>query len=135
MSPKKNEEEQSEDDTQSELTLEQRVKNIETWLKWLLRASGITLVGLLVFAFWLGTISSKVSTSSETINRVYGSVSEGSDSLQVRTGKIETRLSSIDANLTTMNASLNTMNGHLTRLLREETNVVVKPLPLPSPTP
>lgn len=118
-----------------ELTIEQRISNIEFLLKLFGGLSGVSLVALLGFAFWLGSISTKVSTSSDTINRVYGSVSENKDSLQVRTSVIESKLTNIDANITSINSSLNKMNEHFERLLREDVKLAVKPVPGPEPTP
>ena len=109
-------------------TLEQRVTNIETWLKWLLRASGVTLVGLLVFAFWLGTISTKVSSAEQTSAKVYSAVVESKDSLQVRTSLMENRLVSIDERLSSMDSKLNDLVK-----FRERTSVTLKPLPDPTP--
>lgn len=112
-------------------TLEQRVNNIENWLKWLLRASGVTLVGLLAFAFWLGTISSKVSNSEQTVNKVYGAVSEDPNSLLVRTSLIESRLTGVDNKLTSMDGKLDNLVMRLD--LRERNTVTIKPLPNPTP--
>lgn len=112
-------------------TLEQRVNNIETWLKWLLRASGVTLAGLLAFAFWLGTISTKVSSSEQTINKVYGAVSEDSNSLFVRTSLIENRLTDVDKKLSSMDSKLDDLVKRLD--LRERNTVTVQPLPNPTP--
>jgi hypothetical protein len=112
-------------------TLEQRVTGIENWLKWLLRASGITLVGLLAFAFWLGTISSKVSSSEQTVNKVYGAVSEDPNSLLVRTSLIESRLNGVELKLNSMDSKLDNLVNRLD--LRERNSVTVKPLPNPSP--
>lgn len=111
-------------------TLEQRVSNIETWLKWLLRASGVTLVGLLGFVFWLGTISSKVSNAEQTTTKVYGAVAENKDSLLVRTSLIENRLGSIDEKLSSMDAKLSDLV-----MFREKVRVDVRTLPSPEPTP
>lgn len=116
--------------TSAQPTLEQRVSNIETWLKWLLRASGVTLAGLLAFAFWLGTISSKVSRAEETTTKVYAVVAENKDSLLVRTSLIENRLGSINEKLTSMDTKL----GDLVTF-RERVRVDVRTLPSPEPTP
>lgn len=107
-----------------QLTLEQRIAHIEMLLKLIGGFSGVTLVGVLVFAFWLGGINSKVSASSDTINRVHGVVLESKDSLQTRTGVIENRLNTIDARLASMEANLS-------RLVREETSVKIRPVPGP----
>ena len=95
------------------LTLEQRVTNIESWLKWLLRAAGVTLAGLLAFAFWLGTISAKVSSSEQTINKVYSAVSEDPNSLLVRSSLIEHRLTGVENRLTTVENKLTNVEDKL----------------------
>lgn len=115
-------------------SLEPRVTNIESWLKWLLRASGLTLVGLLAFAFWLGTISAKVSHSEETINKVYGAVSENPNSLMVRTSLIEAKLTELDKKFSSMDAKFNDMDSKLNDLvrrldMRERNTVTAKPIP------
>ena len=98
------------------LTLEQRVTNIESWLKWLLRAAGVTLAGLLAFAFWLGTISAKVSSSEQTINKVYSAVSEDPNSLLVRTSLIEYRLTGVENRLTNVENKLTGVENRLTNV-------------------
>ena len=82
------------------LSLDQRVTITENWLKWLLRAASVTLAGLLAFAFWLGTISNKVSNSEQTINKVYNAVAEDPNSLKVRTSVMEYRLTNVENRLT-----------------------------------
>ncbi len=82
------------------LSLDQRVTNIENWQKWLMRAASVSLAGLLAFAFWLGTISAKVSSSDQTINKVYSAVSEDPNSLLVRTSVMEHRLTGVENRLT-----------------------------------
>ena len=82
------------------LSLDQRVTIAENWLKWLMRGASVTLAGLLAFAFWLGTISNKVSSSEQTINKVYSAVSEDPNSLKVRTSVMEYRLTTVESRLT-----------------------------------
>src|SRR5215217_4508747 len=100
----------------SNLTLEQRVTNIETCIKWLLRGAGVTLAGLLAFAFWLGTISAKVSSSEQTINKVYAAVSEDPNSVLVRTSVIEHQLTGIETRLTNVETRLTGVEDRLTRV-------------------
>lgn len=126
-------------------TLEQRVTNIENWLKWLLRAASLTLAGLLAFAFWLGHISAKVSSSEQTINKVYAAVSENPNSLLVRTSLIEYRLTGVENRLTGVENQLTSVENKLTSMdeklddlvtrlsLRERNSVRVKPLAEPPP--
>ena len=97
----------------SNLTLEQRVTNIETWSRWLPRAAGITLAGILAFAFWLGTISAKVSSSEQTINKVYTAVSDDPKSLLVRTNLIEYRLTGVENRLTSVEDRLTSVEHQL----------------------
>ena len=82
------------------LSLDQRVTIIENWQKWLMRAASVSLAGILAFAFWLGTISAKVSSSDQTINKVYSAVSEDPNSLLVRTSVMEHRLTGVENRLT-----------------------------------
>ena len=100
----------------SNLTLDQRVTNIESWLKWLLRAAGVTLAGLLAFAFWLGTISAKVSSSEQTINKIYSAVSEDPNSLLVRTSVIEHHLTGVETRLTSVEKRLTGVEDRLTNV-------------------
>jgi len=113
-----------------ELTLEQRISHIEFLLKLFGSLSGVSLVLLLGFAFWLGTLSTKVSTSSDTIDKVYRSVSGDRDSLQSRTSVIESKLTSIDNKLTSMDANLTELVK-----FRARTWSTVKPVPRPTPEP
>ena len=98
------------------MTLEQRVTNIETWMKWLLRAASVTLAGLLAFAFWLGTISAKVSRSEQTINKVYSAVLDSPNSLTVRTTVIEHRLTGVKNRLTSVENRLTGVEDRLTKV-------------------
>jgi chaperonin cofactor prefoldin len=95
------------------LSLEQRVSHIEMFARLLGAVLGLTLVGILIFAFWLGSVSAKVSASSETINRIYGTVSENNDSLLVRTSVIETRLTNVEARLDKVEARLDAIEVRL----------------------
>jgi len=131
----------------SELTLEtldRRISSIENVLKWLGRMSGLSLVILLGFAFWLGSLTSTVSTSSDTISRVYGAVSENKDSLQARTSVIESRLINVEGRLTNVESRLTnietrlvSMDANLAELVkfRERTSVRIRPLPGPTQEP
>jgi hypothetical protein len=87
-------------------SLEQRVAYIETWSKWVFGASGVSLAGILAFAFWLGTISTKVSNAEQTISKVYGAVSENPSSVLVRTSLVEHRLGNIEDRLTSVEARI-----------------------------
>jgi hypothetical protein len=118
------------DNLSPQLSVEQRITNIENWLKWLLRATGITLAGLLVFAFWLGTISTKVSNADQTTTKVYGVVAENKDSLLVRTSLIENRLVSMDEKLNSMDANLKDLVK-----FREKVKVDWRELPNPEQPP
>lgn len=93
--------------------MEQRVDYIETWLKWLLRGFGVTLVGLLAFAFWLGTISNEVSRSQELTTKIYSAVLEHPESLMVRTKVIEHRLGEIDNRLSKVETRLDAIDERL----------------------
>ena len=110
----------------SNLTLEQRVTNIETWSRWLPRAAGITLAGILAFAFWLGTISAKVSSSEQTINKVYGAVLEDPNSLTVRVNLIEYRLTGIENRLTSVEGRLTAVENGLTNVENKLTSMDTK---------
>jgi uncharacterized coiled-coil protein SlyX len=71
------------------------------------------LAGLLAFAFWLGTISAKVSSSEQTINKVYGAVLEDPNSLTVRTSLIEYRLTGVETRLTSVENRLTGVEDRL----------------------
>jgi hypothetical protein len=110
------------------VTLEQlahRMGTIEKLLKVLGGFAGLTLIGLLTFAFFLGSLSTTVSSSAETIKQVHQDVSTGEKSLMVRTSLIESRLSSIDSKLGTMDTKLDAIK---TQTLRERTAVRVRTL-------
>jgi hypothetical protein len=114
--------------SQVQVSLEQRITNIEKLLKWLGGFSGLSMIGLLSFAFFLGSLNTKVSSSEATINKVHEDVSTGERSLLVRTSLIESRLSSIDTKLSTMDTKLDDLVN-----FRERTGVKVKTLPEPVP--
>ena len=95
------------------LSLDQRVTIAENWLKWLMRGASVTLAGLLAFAFWLGTISAKVSSSEQTINKVYGAVLEDPNSLTVRTSVIEYRLTGVENRLANVENRLTNVEDKL----------------------
>ena len=108
--------------------LEQRVGNLEKWLKRLIGASGLTLAALLTFAFFLGSAYTKVSVASDKTDKLYGVVAVDKDSLQSRTSVIESKLTSIDAKLSSMDANLTELVK-----FRERTSVTIRPLPSPTP--
>jgi len=95
------------------LSLDQRVAINENWLKWLMRAATVTLAGLLAFAFWLGTINAKVSSSEQTINKVYSAVLDDPNSLTVRTTVIEHRLTGVESRLTNVETRLTNVEDKL----------------------
>ena len=97
------------------ISLDQRVTITENWLKWLMRAASVTLAGLLAFAFWLGTINAKVSSSEQTINKVYSAVLEDPNSLSVRTSLIEHRLTGVESRLTSVETRLTGVEDRLTK--------------------
>lgn len=124
------------------LSLEQRVGNIEMFARLAGALLGLSIVSILSFAFWLGTVSAKVSGSSEMITRVYGAVAENKDSLLVRTSviehrlsnletkldevenrleaklnKVEARLDAIEARLASMDSKLNNLDSKLNKLI------------------
>lgn len=108
------------------LSLEQRVSNMELLLKVLGGLSGLSLVGILAFAFWLGTVNAKVSASSETINRVYGAVAENKDSLLVRTSLIEHRLGNVEKRLDSVEARLDKVEARLSKVEANLDNIETK---------
>lgn len=114
-----------------ELSLEQRITNIERLLKWLGGFSGLSLVVLLAFAYFLGGISTKVSNSEQAINKLAADVS-GRDGLLVRTSLIESHLNSISTTLSSMNATLESVR---IQTLRENNTVTIRPVPSPTPAP
>ena len=113
----------------SQITLEQRITNIERLLKWLGGFSGVSLVVLLGFAYFLGGINTKVTSSEQTVTKMAADVS-GKDGLTVKTALIEQRLGSIDENLKSMSLTLDAIR---IQTLREQTSVDVRPVPRPTP--
>lgn len=107
----------TEQGTFAKLSLEQRVSNMELLLKVLSGLSGLSLVGILAFAFWLGTVNAKVTASSETITRVYGAVVENKDSLLVRTSVIEHRLDNVEKRLDSIETRLASLESKLDKLI------------------
>jgi uncharacterized coiled-coil protein SlyX len=105
------------------LSLDQRVTIIENWQKWLMRAATVSLAGILAFAFWLGTISAKVSSSEQTINKVYSAVSEDPNSLLVRTSVMEHRLTGVENRLTSVEDRLTSVEHRLTSVEHELASV------------
>lgn len=98
-------------------SLEQRVSNMEMLLKLFGALSGLSIVGVLAFAFWLGSLSATVSTSSQTVTRVYGAVAENKDSLLVRTGVIEHRLDNIEKRLDNIESRIASVESKLDKLI------------------
>ena len=98
------------------LTLEQRVGNIEMFARLAGALLGLSLISILSFAFWLGTVSAKVSTSSEMTTRVYGAVAENKDSLLVRTGVLESRIGNLETSLKEVEAKLDNVEERLTKV-------------------
>lgn len=114
-----------------QLSLEQRIMNIERLLKWLGGFSGISLVVLLAFAYYLGGISTKVSNSEETLKTLSESVS-GKEGLLVRASLIESQLNSLNTRLASMDTKLDaikiqTLREHNTVIIRTSTTQRPKP--------
>jgi hypothetical protein len=57
---------------------------------------GITLVGVIGAAFWLGTMSISLKQNSDKLDKLYGAVLESKDSLNARTSVIESKLDAIN---------------------------------------
>ena len=93
--------------------LEQRVVNLERGFKRFMAAAGLSLAGLLTFAFFLGSLHAKVSDSADKIDKLYNVVAVDKDSLQSRVSVMENRLSSIDSRLNSMDADLKELKKHL----------------------
>ena len=90
---------------------------MEMLLKLLGALSGLSIVGILAFAFWLGSLRATVSASSETVTRVYGAVAENKDSLLVRTGVMEHRLNNIEKILDDIEFRLASVESKLDKLI------------------
>lgn len=108
------------------LSLEQRVTINENSLKWLMRAATVTLAGLLGFAFWLGSINARVSSSEQTINKVYSAVVDDPNSLTVRTTVLEHRLTGVESRLTSVENRLTGVEDRLTRVENKLSSMDVK---------
>lgn len=114
-----------------QLSLEQRVMNIERLLKWLGGFSGISLVVLLAFAYFLGGISTKVSNSQEALKTLSVDVS-GREGLLVRASLIESQLSLLNTRLASMDTKLDAIK---IQTLREHNTVIIRTSPTPKPKP
>jgi hypothetical protein len=68
-----------------------------SWLSNLLQ--GVTLLSIIGFAFWLGSMSNKISDSSAKIDKLYSVVLESRDSISSRLSGIEAKLDGIDNKL------------------------------------
>lgn len=106
-----------------QLSIEQRITNIERLLKWLGGFSGISLIALLGFAYWLGGINTKVATSEDLLKSLTENVS-GKEGLLVRTKLIEKDLNEVGTKLTSMDSKLDTIKN---QTLRESATVIVRP--------
>ena len=93
----------------AKLSLEERASRMEWLLRLLGALSGLSLVGILGFAFCLGSLSAKLSNSADTTSRIYGAVAENKDSLLVRTGVIEHRLDSLEKRLDSVEKKLDSL--------------------------
>src|SRR5947209_3211962 len=65
-----------------------------SWLSNLLQ--GVTLLSIIGFAFWLGSLSNKIADNSTKIDKLYGIVLESRDSISSRLSGIEAKLDAID---------------------------------------
>ena len=66
---------------------------LEKWLP------GITLLTIIGFSFWLGTLSSTIKQTSDKVDKVYSQVLESKDSLTARTSVVEAKLEVMDKKL------------------------------------
>lgn len=81
------------------MLLEARLKRVES-RSWVFNVFGsITLVGIVGFAFFLGTMNNAITRASEKSDKIYTVVLEAKDSLASRTSVIESKLDSIDKKL------------------------------------
>jgi hypothetical protein len=71
-----------------------------SWLGSLLQ--GLTLVSVVAAAFWLGSLSNKLSETSAKTDRLYSVVLESRDSISARMSAMEAKLDSIDKKLDEM---------------------------------
>ncbi len=99
--------------------------DLEKWPKRLIGAYGLSLAGLLAFVFFLGSLYTKVSETSDKVDKLYGVVAIDKDSLLSRTSAIETRMgalevrvSEIEGRLTSIESTLTSMDTKLTELTR-----------------
>src|SRR6185369_16331857 len=91
-----------------------------------MRAATVSMAGILAFAFWLGTISAKVTSSEQTINKVYSAVSEDPNSLLVRTSVMEHRLTGVENRLTSVENRLTSVEHRLTAVEGKLTSMDAK---------
>ncbi len=67
------------------------------WVSNLLQ--GVTLITIVGFAFWLGTLSTNLRQNTEKVDKMYSVVLESKDSISARLAVIETKLDAIDKRL------------------------------------
>jgi len=72
---------------------------------------GVTLLSIIAFAFWLGSLHNTIKQNSEKLDKISGVVLESKDSLTSRTSIIEAKLDSIDKKLTDSLAAPSSQSG------------------------
>jgi hypothetical protein len=86
------------------LTLTIRPPRVPSWIANLL--SGITLASIIGFAFWLGSINSKINEHGDKIDKLNEVVLQSRESLTSRVSAVEAKLDSIDKKLDEINGKL-----------------------------
>lgn len=95
------------------MLLEARVKRAEG-RSWIVNVFGsITLVGIVGFAFFLGSMNNSITRASEKSDKIYSVVLESKDNLASRASVIESRLDTIDSRLDTMDKKLDNIDKKL----------------------
>ena len=103
--------------------LEQRVFSLERGFKRFI-AAGLSLAGLLTFAFFLGSLQARVSDSADKIDKLYNAVAVDKDSLQSRVSVIENKVTSIESRLASIESRVGVIEADLREikdLLRRRT--------------
>jgi peptidoglycan hydrolase CwlO-like protein len=75
--------------------------------------AGLTLAGVLSFAFFLGSLHARASDSADKTDRLYSVVAVDKDSLQSRVSVIENKIVSIESRLNSIESRLDSIESRL----------------------
>ena len=76
-------------------------------------AAGLSLAGLLTFAFFLGSLHARVSDAADKIDKLYNVVAVDKDSLQSRVSVMENKVTSIESRLASIESRVGVIEADL----------------------